>query len=601
MNWQGNEKNNTKNDMAEINEIISKEAIEGVKTLDKHISSADESLLRMLGIYKELNQVLSGSTQKDYNQAVKTMNTLHKEAVTLTQKKTAAEREADKVAKSLATQEAKLAAKEKERTDAIKLQVKTIEDATRQNKALRESIRTLDTTTQKGRDTIKQYNRQIDENTKFIRSNSDSNLQRIGGIGKYTQAILKAGAALGITVGAGKAFQYFLNSTDALSDKFNETLGGMRTGLGYFAKSLVSLDFNNFLTGLSNAIKAGKEYVATLDTIGDRTRALGIIESKDRERLADLLIIQRDVTKSLEERIAAGKEILSIELKNSEIGKGIAKDKADNELKLASTQTGLSQKRIEQLLVEQETNKTMVAQAKAYNDALDAQRKSQAGASGGSMYGQTSTAYVSKETQKILKETPANVKAYATELRNFGKLNEEEYNKIADAIKGVGEANASYAETTARTQRQLAKLNKGQLDDEQAVVNVRLENAKSTEKEKTAVELLTEKISTLRDELANVLLVNGEAPNGLVRELIGSEAELKRVQEQLATITSAFGQMKGKGAQTIATSGTGGGLQQRTIAGGTAASGAAGTNTNGIGWGVGDSIEATQTTSRCYI
>ncbi len=113
MNWQGNEKNNTKNDMAEINEIISKEAIEGVKTLDKHISSADESLLRMLGIYKELNQVLSGSTQKDYNQAVKTMNTLHKEAVTLTQKKTAAEREADKVAKSLAAQEAKLAAKGK--------------------------------------------------------------------------------------------------------------------------------------------------------------------------------------------------------------------------------------------------------------------------------------------------------------------------------------------------------------------------------------------------------------------------------------------------------------------------------------------------------
>ncbi len=69
------------------------------------------------------------------------------------------------------------------------------------------------------------------------------------------------------------------------------------------------------------------------------------------------------------------------------------------------------------------------------------------------------------------------------------------------------------------------------------------------------------------------------------------------MQEQLATITSAFGQMKGKGAQTIATSGTGGGLQQRTIAGGTAASGAAGTNTNGIDWGIGDSIEATQTTS----
>ena len=590
---------------AEINEIISKEAIEGVKQLDKYISSADESLLRMLGIYKELNTVLAGSTQKDYNNAVKAMNTLHKEAVTLTQKKTAAEREADKVAKSLAAQEAKLAAKEKERNDALKLQVKSIEDATRQNKALREVVKTLDTTTQKGRDTLKQYNRQIDDNTKFIRQNSDADKQRLGGIGKYTQAILRAGAALGITVGAGKAFQYFLNSTDALSDKFAETVGGLREGLNFFAKSLTSLDFNNFLTGLSNAIRAGREYVAELDRINDRTRALGIIQSQDRQRLAELLIIQRDVTKSADERIAAGKEILSIELKNSEIAKGIAADSEKTELKKAATLTGLSQDRIKQLLIEQETNKDLVAAAQAYNDALAAQRKAQAGASGGSMYGQTTNAYVSKETQRILKETPQDIKNYAAELRSFGKLSEEEYNKIAESIKGVGEANAQFAETTSRVQRGLSKLNKGILDDEEeAAAKAR----KEQEKQKTAIELLTEKVKLLRDELSNTLLKGGNT-DGIVRQIMGSEAELNRVKEQVDELTKSIERMASKGYKTVTNPFTGektianlptsgantGLLRPRTATGGTAAQGAAGTNT--IGWTSADTIEATQTTA----
>ena len=154
--------------MAEINEIISKEAIEGVKQLDKYISSADESLLRMLGIYKELNTVLAGSTQKDYNNAVKAMNTLHKEAVQLTQKKTAADKEAERTAKAIATQEAKAAKATKERADALKLQVKSIDDANRQNKALRETIRGLDATTAKGKQTIAQYNQIINKNTEPV-------------------------------------------------------------------------------------------------------------------------------------------------------------------------------------------------------------------------------------------------------------------------------------------------------------------------------------------------------------------------------------------------------------------------------------------------
>ena len=333
-------------------------------------------------------------------------------------------------------------------------------------------------------------------------------------------SVMSFAASLGIAVGALEIVKGLISSTDVISDKFNETVGGLRSGLSYFARSLSTLDFSNFLTNMNAAIKAGVDYVKTLDQIEDRTRSISILESKDRERIADLQIISRTVTNTKEARIAAAKEILDIENKNAERRKSIANDQLQNELSNASAMSGLSKKRIEELLIEQETNREMVAKAKEYNDALSEFRASQANQSGGSMYG-LSPAPVDKKTLDILRQTPEAVKKYAEELNKFGKLNEQEYDKITQAFQKTGEENASFAETTARTQIRLSKLNQGILDESESTVKEY--NDTIIEAKKSLAEQITE-----MDNAISTAIENGDIP--LAQKLT---AEKKAAQDLL--------------------------------------------------------------------
>jgi hypothetical protein len=302
-------------------------------------------------------------------------------------------------------------------------------------------------------------------------------------------------AGLGIATGAMGAVKAVISATDTLSDKFNETIGGLSAGMSYLSRSIATLDFSNFLTNMGNAITAGREYVSTLDKIGDRTRAIGIIESNDRARLADLLIIRKDVTKTDKERIEAGKEILNIEQNNAERRKSLTKDQLDNELKYASKMTGLSKERIGQLLIEQETNRAAIEKANQYNSAMEVQRNANSRASGATMYGQDSSPVISKETLNTIKSASPAIKQLASELKSFGKLNEEEYDRITNTYKNVGEANAYYSETTAKTQVGLSKLRKGQLDDEERDTKTHVSIIK--EAQKTISQLITEKDSEI--------------------------------------------------------------------------------------------------------
>jgi hypothetical protein len=299
-------------------------------------------------------------------------------------------------------------------------------------------------------------------------------------------------AGLGIATTAMGAIKSVISATDTVSDLFEETVGGITSGMGYLARSIASLDFSNFLTNMENAIKAGRDYVRELDKIGDRSRAIGIIEASDRQKLAELLIIRKDVTKTKEERIAAGYEILAIEQKNSELRKSLAKDELATQLKYAAAQSQLSEKRIGELLVEQETNREAIKDAEAYKQALAEKRAAEANAAQLSVSTRKFVApVISKETLDIINNASPAVKKLAAELTSFGKLNEETYNKITDSYKKVGEANASYAEQTAKTQVGIAKLKKGELDEDEKINKQIIKDLKETQK--TISQLIAEK------------------------------------------------------------------------------------------------------------
>lgn len=141
--------------------------------------------------------------------------------------------------------------------------------------------------------------------------------------GKITGTLGKLGFAAGGAFAAIKAGKFIMQSTQVLSDKWDQTLSAVNTSLDYVARSISTMDFSNFFKNLGNAIRVGKEYAETLDEIGDRNRALAIQEADYRREVLENMKVLRDEMSTNKERIKAADRIIEIE----DI---IAKKKAEN-------------------------------------------------------------------------------------------------------------------------------------------------------------------------------------------------------------------------------------------------------------------------------
>ncbi len=445
------------------------------------------------------------------------------------------------------------------------MQVKSIDDANKQNKALRETVRQLDLTTAKGKQSLAQYNQMINKNSEFVRQNSDAMTKQKMNIGNYASALngvknvaLGVAGALGLSVGlagAVKLLTGIFESTQGTSDAFHRTMSGLREQAGYLQRAFANMDFSNFIKNMQEANREGKRYYDTLDLIGDLQRANQLQQGDIDRQILEQRIIAKNKANEVSVREAAVKEIIRLEELKLSKTQEITKKGVDNELKSAAFQTKYSEKQILDFVKNYGTYTDAITKGQALVAKITKETQSTQVTQYGSQtvvdYKAREQAYknLNLEQQKQLMYAVLEKKLTDDKREAIVKAASEDQKAVNDMLTGK--------ESLIRLENGLRKeLLKGDEEEEKAAIK----SQKATEDQKTAVELLTEKISKLRDELANVLLVNGEAPNGLVRELIGSEAELKRVQEQLATITSAFGQMKGKGAQTIATSGTGGGI-----------------------------------------
>ena len=176
--------------MAEINEILSKEAIESIKQLDKLLTDADMTILKLVDHGKQLDASLKGiGSVKELNNATKQLNQNISNLNTVTQKRTAADREAERELKRLNNIGEKWAKSIEDQNKALTTHVNTVRKAEQQNKALRNIIKDIDFETKEGKKQIEAYNRTIERNTKLINDNADSDKKRLSGIGKYKQAL----------------------------------------------------------------------------------------------------------------------------------------------------------------------------------------------------------------------------------------------------------------------------------------------------------------------------------------------------------------------------------------------------------------------------
>lgn len=343
--------------MAQLDEIVGKSNIQGVLDLDKALIALDETFMKVLKSSKETSTILNTSTQS-FNQ----LKTVQEQTTAQTLKLGEAEKQAEKIAKEQAAAVASLERqrqkayeaaakqeqKEKDLAAAINIEVKSIADAEKQNKALLEAKKKLNLTTEEGKKKNEEYNKTLNKNTEFIRKNSDAATQQRMNIGNYKSALEGLPGPIGkVTTAAGnfgkqlwllvsnpivatvaalvaglKLLYDSFKSTDEGADVLEQTTSSLSAAwkvitdrIGNVISGNIKLKdtFSGIREEITMTAAAASNYAATMDTISERQSLFISEEAQLKKEQAELTRVYKDATKTNEERRAALERTIAIE------------------------------------------------------------------------------------------------------------------------------------------------------------------------------------------------------------------------------------------------------------------------------------------------
>jgi hypothetical protein len=147
-----------------------------------------------------------------------------------------------------------------------------------------------------------------------------------GSLGKITGIVGGGILAFQTLKGTVQTFDKAIQSTDTTADQFEGTMGEINAGTTYFLKSLATGDWSNFITNMQTAIREGREYVETMDAIGDRSRSNRMLTADELKRSKELELIWRAKRGTLKEQETALKEWQNLQEAAAIREEGIAED-----------------------------------------------------------------------------------------------------------------------------------------------------------------------------------------------------------------------------------------------------------------------------------
>lgn len=290
-------------------------------------------------------------------------------------------------------------------------------------------------------------------------------LQKVIG---FAKGLLPAFGFAALAAGAKYAFDKITSGTDAMADKFEFAMAGMKNGTDYFWKTLASGEWSNFFSNFREAVKVGYEYSKMLDTVEDQTRGLSMIESDARREELRLEEAVKNKLLSKDERIKAGEARIQLEEDLSAKRTKIATEELDADMLIASQRTGLTREQLIQITkdIDSETK----VRAEAYNEQVDQYnklKKQNVSSFSYSITGAASTIQLpdSKEMINLKKEfdsAPSDVKSYAATLNQYGNLTKDMMDKIASSYNKKNAAEDSAVENTKKVRNLVHTLMAGQ-------------------------------------------------------------------------------------------------------------------------------------------
>lgn len=144
----------------------------------------------------------------------------------------------------------------------------------------------------------KAYDRTIDQAAKKL---NDFGKNGVGSLTSLMGAWGKLVPAIGAAAGGVATFEKVLNSSQAVGDAYNNTMGALKTTVDNFFTSLTTGDWSVFDRGISNVISKAYEAQVALDQLGNSTMSLGVINAKGQLDYQRLMTTLRGAKKGSDE------------------------------------------------------------------------------------------------------------------------------------------------------------------------------------------------------------------------------------------------------------------------------------------------------------
>lgn len=298
-------------------------------------------------------------------------------------------------------------------------------------------------------------------------------------------------------------FNSVVSSTRATSDQFEVEIAGMKSGLGFFWKTLASGDWTDFFKNMDRAIRTGKRYAEMMDEFKESNWALTMKEADSLEKISELEDKVKNKGLSIAERKAAGDERIKIEEDLSAERTASAKIEHDADVLVAMDRTKLSEETIKNILGN--IDKEGKAKADQYNKDLAQYKRlrKDASAQAGSQ-NIAGSVYSGQQAEALLpglQSAPKKVTDDAADLRKMGGMSDEMVDKLIGSYAKVKTAKDSAMSEIERVRALVHSLSANEEKEAQKKIDL-IEQTKMAMETATGAELtaLAKKFTLLEAE-----------------------------------------------------------------------------------------------------
>lgn len=221
-------------------------------------------------------------------------------------------------------------------------------------------------------------------NSKFIEALTDTEKAGETLKGMFNALLSPIGlviAAVAAVTGAVKLFADSIHSTQVTGDAFDNAMAGWTSSWDYFKRAVSEVNFTNFINGLREAARAGRELQSVMDELSERRGSLALQRAMMADENSILLERLRNQKLSNAERIKAGQDYLNAVRPIYEREQKAAKDLMDAELndlfeqsnkrrKLTEEEKKIGKEQLATYIQNYDLNLEQVRKARALNEAL---------------------------------------------------------------------------------------------------------------------------------------------------------------------------------------------------------------------------------------